>query len=280
MSPSSWSTRSFCRALFDDPEARRDQLIAETWAGGVGRFEDPGLLVNLSATPAVVQRGPCLCGEHTREILLEHGYTTDAGRQARIGERRPRRAGSEVVSRVTGARATTHRKHAAAPAWRNGRRRRRTQIIEAAIASILEVGFYQSSTNEIARRADVSWGALQYHFGTREALLLAVLRELDRRFLEDITAAHVEGKTVGERITSLYAILGRFYDTPTFLVRVQIILNLQHDPETSAEVSAEVTQHAARAEASTRRLLAEAIGPDASQTELRRAVPRVARIRA
>jgi crotonobetainyl-CoA:carnitine CoA-transferase CaiB-like acyl-CoA transferase len=65
----------FCRALFDDREARSDQLVAETWAGGVGRFEDPGLLVNLSATPGVVQRGPCLCGEHTREILLEHGYT-------------------------------------------------------------------------------------------------------------------------------------------------------------------------------------------------------------
>jgi AcrR family transcriptional regulator len=141
----------------------------------------------------------------------------------------------------------------------------RGQIIEAAIASILEVGFYKSSTNEIARRADVSWGALQYHFGTREALLLAVLRELDRRFLEDINAAHVEGETVEERITSLYGILGRFYDHPTFLVRVQIILNLQHDPETSADVSAEVTQHAARAEASTRRLLAEAIGRDASQ---------------
>jgi crotonobetainyl-CoA:carnitine CoA-transferase CaiB-like acyl-CoA transferase len=65
----------FCRTLFDDPEARSAQLVAETWAGGVGRFEDPGLLVNLSATPGVVQRGPCLCGEHTREILLEHGYS-------------------------------------------------------------------------------------------------------------------------------------------------------------------------------------------------------------
>jgi AcrR family transcriptional regulator len=143
----------------------------------------------------------------------------------------------------------------------------RAQIIEAGIASILEVGFYRSSTNEIARRADVSWGALQYHFGTREALLLAIVRDLDRSFLEDINAAHVEGETREERIASLYEILGRFYDTPTFLVRVQIILNLRHDPETSAEVSAEVTQHAARAEASTRRLLAEAIGPDASQSE-------------
>lgn len=67
----------FCRTLFDDPEARSAHLVAETWAGGVGRFEDSGLLVNLSATPGVVQRGPCLCGEHTREILREHGYTTD-----------------------------------------------------------------------------------------------------------------------------------------------------------------------------------------------------------
>jgi crotonobetainyl-CoA:carnitine CoA-transferase CaiB-like acyl-CoA transferase len=65
---------TFCRALFEDAEARSRGLVAETWAGGVGRFEDPGLLVNLSATPGAVQRGPCLCGQHTREILLEHGY--------------------------------------------------------------------------------------------------------------------------------------------------------------------------------------------------------------
>jgi crotonobetainyl-CoA:carnitine CoA-transferase CaiB-like acyl-CoA transferase len=67
----------FCRKLFDDPEARAQQLIAQTWAGGVGRFEDPGLLIHLSGTPGVIGRGPCLCGEHTREILLEHGYADD-----------------------------------------------------------------------------------------------------------------------------------------------------------------------------------------------------------
>ena len=65
----------FCRELFDDPEARAAQLVVETRAGGVGRFEDPGLLVNLSATPGVISRGPCLCGEHSRQVLLEHGYT-------------------------------------------------------------------------------------------------------------------------------------------------------------------------------------------------------------
>jgi len=65
---------SFCRELFDDPEARSAGLIATTHAGNVGRFEDAGLLVHFSATPGIVQRGPCLCGEHTREILQELGY--------------------------------------------------------------------------------------------------------------------------------------------------------------------------------------------------------------
>ena len=157
----------------------------------------------------------------------------------------------------------------ATPHDRSRRRRRggdtdelsgRLQIIEAAIASILEVGFYRSSTNEIARRANVSWGALQYHFGTREALLLAVVEELDRRFLEDIAGASVEGDTVERRVTSLYEILGRHYDSPAFLVRLQIVLNLQHDPDTSADVMAEVAQHAARSEAPISRLLRDTIG--------------------
>jgi crotonobetainyl-CoA:carnitine CoA-transferase CaiB-like acyl-CoA transferase len=66
---------SFCVRLFDDDEARATGLVAETWAGGVGRFEDPGLLVTLDRTPGVVRRGPCHCGEHTREILRELGWT-------------------------------------------------------------------------------------------------------------------------------------------------------------------------------------------------------------
>jgi len=65
----------FCRHLFDDPAARETALIVETSAGSVGRFEDPGLLVHLSATPPVVQRGPCMCGEHSRELLLGCGYS-------------------------------------------------------------------------------------------------------------------------------------------------------------------------------------------------------------
>ena len=67
----------FRRALFDDPEAKALKLVAETWSGNVGRFEDPGLLVNMSPVEGVIQRGPSMCGEHSREILMEHGYSQE-----------------------------------------------------------------------------------------------------------------------------------------------------------------------------------------------------------
>lgn len=77
---------TFCRTMFDDPDAERDQLVARTWAGSVGRFEDPGLLVTFSDTPGIVQRGPSMCGEHTRELMVELGYT-DAEVDDLVGER-------------------------------------------------------------------------------------------------------------------------------------------------------------------------------------------------
>jgi crotonobetainyl-CoA:carnitine CoA-transferase CaiB-like acyl-CoA transferase len=64
---------SFCRTVFDDPDLRAAGWISETVARNVGRFEDPGVLIDLSLTPGTVSRGPCLCGEHTREILRELG---------------------------------------------------------------------------------------------------------------------------------------------------------------------------------------------------------------
>jgi len=47
----------------------------------------------------------------------------------------------------------------------------RQKVLDAAIQTILEVGYYQASSNAIARRAGVTWGTLQHQFGTREALL-------------------------------------------------------------------------------------------------------------
>ena len=68
----------FCRTMFDDPSMIASGLVSRTNAGGVGRFEDPGLLIDFSATPGVIQRGPCRCGEDTREVLRSLDYTDTA----------------------------------------------------------------------------------------------------------------------------------------------------------------------------------------------------------
>src|SRR3979411_3068004 len=79
----------------------------------------------------------------------------------------------------------------------------RSRVIEAAVTCILERGFYRASSNEIARRAGVSWGVIQHYFGTREALMLAVLQDGSRRFETIVEGVDIDGDTVEERIDQL-----------------------------------------------------------------------------
>ncbi|MCU1375674.1 MAG: regulatory protein TetR [Actinomycetia bacterium] len=157
---------------------------------------------------------------------------------------------------VAAPRDRSRRKRAATGAEPTGRR----QILDGAIACILELGFYRASSNEIARRANVSWGSIQYHFGSREALLLAVIDELNRRFTTTVEQARISGETLEERLRSLYDILAKQYGDPIYLARLQIVLNLLHDPDTSADVTASLNQQAGGSGEDLRRLLRETLG--------------------
>jgi AcrR family transcriptional regulator len=164
---------------------------------------------------------------------------------------------------------------AAAPPPRDRSRRRgrdagdpqpaaRSQIVDAAIASILELGFYRASSNEIARRANVSWGSIQYHFGSREAVLLAVIEEMNHRYTTTLSQASISGDSLEERLYSLYRILVKHYGAPTYLARLQILLNLSHDPDTSADVDDALVRLAEVARADLGRLLRDAVGDNVS----------------
>jgi crotonobetainyl-CoA:carnitine CoA-transferase CaiB-like acyl-CoA transferase len=65
---------TYSSELFDDPEIRRRGWIAAADVPGVGRLEQPGLLIDLARNPGGVVSGPCMAGEHTRAILVELGY--------------------------------------------------------------------------------------------------------------------------------------------------------------------------------------------------------------
>jgi crotonobetainyl-CoA:carnitine CoA-transferase CaiB-like acyl-CoA transferase len=65
---------AYSTGLFDDPEIRRRGWIATANVPGVGRLEQPGLLIDLARNPGGIVSGPCMAGEHTRAILAELGY--------------------------------------------------------------------------------------------------------------------------------------------------------------------------------------------------------------
>ena len=67
----------------------------------------------------------------------------------------------------------------------------RRRILDAVVESIAELGFQRTTATEIAKRAGVTWGAVQHHFGAKGGILEAVLEDTFERFearLGDVSA--------------------------------------------------------------------------------------------
>jgi AcrR family transcriptional regulator len=75
----------------------------------------------------------------------------------------------------------------------------RARILRAVVDSIAEVGFQRTTATEIARRAGVTWGAVQHHFGGKDGILVAVLEDSFNRFAERLDGLPVEDETLEKR---------------------------------------------------------------------------------
>ena len=53
--------------------------------------------------------------------------------------------------------------------------RTRAMVIDETVSCVLEEGFGAASAKHITERAGVTWGVIQYHFGDRDGLLMAVV---------------------------------------------------------------------------------------------------------
>jgi crotonobetainyl-CoA:carnitine CoA-transferase CaiB-like acyl-CoA transferase len=69
-----------------DPQTRSRGMVVEAQHSVLGPVKTIGTPVKFSETPAGVRRGAPLFGEHTREVLREHGFSDDEiDRMARAG---------------------------------------------------------------------------------------------------------------------------------------------------------------------------------------------------
>jgi AcrR family transcriptional regulator len=76
----------------------------------------------------------------------------------------------------------------------------RAKILAAVVESIAEVGFQRTTAVEITRRAGVTWGAVQHHFGDKDGILLAVLEDSFARFAARLEDADVEHLALAARV--------------------------------------------------------------------------------
>jgi crotonobetainyl-CoA:carnitine CoA-transferase CaiB-like acyl-CoA transferase len=61
--------------MHKDPQALAREMIVETTHATAGQVKAIGLPIKFSETPGGVQRAAPVLGQHTREVLLEHGYS-------------------------------------------------------------------------------------------------------------------------------------------------------------------------------------------------------------
>jgi AcrR family transcriptional regulator len=112
----------------------------------------------------------------------------------------------------------------------------RRRVLDAAIETVIEVGYYKASSNEIARRAGITWGVIQHLFGSREQLMLAVVNDIGSRLERVLTEAEVDGESLEARLTSVLETLAAHYEQPAYLVQMQILLDLSVNPKTPTAV--------------------------------------------
>ena len=60
--------------MLDHPQTAQRDMVTEVQHSALGAVKTLGFPVKLSASPAVIERGAPVLGEHTREVLLENGY--------------------------------------------------------------------------------------------------------------------------------------------------------------------------------------------------------------
>jgi len=80
----------------------------------------------------------------------------------------------------------------------------RAELVDAAVRCINELGYARATTREIARYAQLSPGALQYQFGGKDALMLAVILDMRTRLSSALAPSQTAlSQLPGDRVDML-----------------------------------------------------------------------------
>ncbi len=112
----------------------------------------------------------------------------------------------------------------------------RRSLADAAVACFHEMGFSEATLAVIAKRADVSRGAVQHHFGDRNDLLLALNEEFGDLLLG--LNWPDPGAPLQARVASVIDETWAMVSNPRFTALIQIGLATRNSPEIGPKLRA------------------------------------------
>ena len=107
----------------------------------------------------------------------------------------------------------------------------RARVMAAVVASIAEVGYQRTTAAEIARRAGVTWGAVQHHFGDKDGILMAVLEEAFDDFAHLHANSPAEDDGIEKRVALFIDRSAEHFGSALYRSNFEILLNLPSDLE-------------------------------------------------
>ncbi len=120
------------------------------------------------------------------------------------------------------------------------------RLLEACIASILEVGYARASAAVITKRAGVSVGALFRHFETMGDFMAATASEVLRRQLESFTKQVAEIPADQPALQAALTILRNVTSSPTNAVLYELMIAARTDEKLNAHLREVLEQYTSR----------------------------------
>lgn len=99
----------------------------------------------------------------------------------------------------------------------------RARIIDETVRCVAEEGFAAATAKHVAERAGVTWGVIQYHFGDRNGLLMAVVDDGVARLVSSLSAIDVGEVALPQRIEAVVDTAWSCYSSPTSLAAFEIL---------------------------------------------------------
>ena len=114
----------------------------------------------------------------------------------------------------------------------------RRRVMDAVIESIADIGYRRTTGTEIARRAGVSWGAIQHHFGDKNGVLAAAIDDTFSQLVQVLGAPDERSKDLDERVSQFVDRAWQHFSSSHYRTAFDIFLDLP--PELEA-LDAEMT---------------------------------------